>query len=242
MISSLRSGTICYHFTTLSFCFHFSIQSLPSISTTTTRAPAIHPLPGPLYRCLHEPPGFCSVPLMIHFLHSSEWDPLKLQIWCAWHPNKVRLLSAHLTTFPLTLPLTSWVLLSLIRPKLLKKITSFCAIVCIIAQHVFTSFLLQLWVEFIALAHNFELGHMTHFGQLDISRCDMSKSLRYDRVVGLHSSLLPWPWEQLALGNLLVPEEGELSGADLNWTGLAWSQALPGSARPRLNHGCKSKI
>ena len=121
MISSLRSGTICYHFTTLSFCFHFSIQSLPSISTTTTRAPAIHPLPGPLYRCLHEPPGFCSVPLMIHFLHSSEWDPLKLQIWCAWHPNKVRLLSAHLTTFPLTLPLTSWVLLSLIRPKLLKK-------------------------------------------------------------------------------------------------------------------------
>lgn len=57
---------------------------------------------------------------------------------------------------------------------------------------------------------------MAHFGQLDISRCDMSESLKYSGAVGLHASLLPWPWEQLAPGDLLVPEEGELSGAHLS--------------------------
>lgn len=57
---------------------------------------------------------------------------------------------------------------------------------------------------------------MAHFGQLDISRCDMSESLKYSGAVGLHASLLPWPREQLAPGDLLVPEEGDFSGAHLS--------------------------
>lgn len=53
-------------------------------------------------------------------------------------------------------------------------------------------------------------------------------------LLGLHS---PWPWQQWALSNLLVPRNERC--ITWTWTDLmAWSQALPGSAKPRLNHRC----
>ena len=75
MISSLRSGTTHYplHYLVLLLLFFKPVTSLhlhrcylnpcyPSILS-----------PGPLCQYLNGPPCFCSVPLMSHFLHSSEF-------------------------------------------------------------------------------------------------------------------------------------------------------------------------
>lgn len=97
------------------------------------------------------------VPFTVHFLHSSEKDPLKSQIRCARYLNKVWPLPASLTSFHLTPSLTYWVLLCLISPKSLFKNYIILCEIYIIAQQMFTSFFLQLWMEFI----EFSLENLT---------------------------------------------------------------------------------